>query len=633
LYEKNLPKGYDYDGCDTRALELLKVENGRLVLPSGMNYRILALPNTSSMSPEVLKTIGALADKGATIVGYKKPERAEGLRGYPESDKKMRKLADEVWSKIISDKSPSEVLQSIDLKPDFNAEKDNLNYIHREIAGLDVYFVACPSLKSDEINCTFRISGKTPELWNPETGEMKVSPLFVEKDGLTTLPIRFEPSGSVFVVFRNQTPGDHAVDVKYTAVPQKKPAVTDVLKIVKAEYGDFADESTNTCINVTNIVRKMIATGDRTIPAKNSPMGGDPAGGVIKSLQINYLVNGVKKQEQVQEGQSITLPEGAKIVKAYYGIITEDLSMKSVPQIVDVTAKLKELVKDGMVNTVVSNALTDGKKIAEKNQIRVEYSFNGKTGWANARENKILVLPPEPEYKISTPAYELQATANGGNPKIMVWEPGVFEVTMASGKTLKTEVPTLPETVEITGQWLLSFPPNWGAPEQVTLDKLISWTEHPDAGVKYFSGTASYTKTFRWDEKIEAGSRLMLDLGDLENFAEVELNGKSLPLLWKPPYRLDVTDAIKAGDNVLKVKITNLWPNRLIGDEQLPEDREWAGISLKEWPQWLLDGKPSPTGRFTFTTWHHWKKDDKPLPSGLFGPVTVRQVKSVMSGL
>jgi hypothetical protein len=90
-----------------------------------------------------------------------------------------------------------------------------------------------------------------------------------------------------------------------------------------------------------------------------------------------------------------------------------------------------------------------------------------------------------------------------------------------------------------------------------------------------------------------------------------------------------VTEALKSGQNRLEVKVTNLWPNRLIGDEQLPEDCEWDGKHLKAWPQWLLEGKPSPTGRITFTTWRHWYKDDQPLPSGLFGPVVIRTVKTV----
>ena len=81
--------------------------------------------------------------------------------------------------------------------------------------------------------------------------------------------------------------------------------------------------------------------------------------------------------------------------------------------------------------------------------------------------------------------------------------------------------------------------------------------------------------------------------------------------------------------NRLVVKVTNLWPNRLIGDEQLPPDVEWNGQQLAAWPQWLLDGKPSPTGRLTFTTWHHWTKDDTLLESGLLGPVTLQTAEII----
>jgi dienelactone hydrolase len=106
--------------------------------------------------------------------------------------------------------------------------------------------------------------------------------------------------------------------------------------------------------------------------------------------------------------------------------------------------------------------------------------------------------------------------------------------------------------------------------------------------------------------------------------AQVKLNGKDLGTLWKPPFRLNVTGALANGDNRLEVRVTNLWPNRLIGDEQLPEDSQRnADGTLKEWPQWLLEGKPNPTGRRTFTTWRLWKKSDTLLESGLLGPVRI----------
>jgi hypothetical protein len=625
-----LPDGYDYDGCDTRALKMLKVKDGRLVLPSGMSYRMLVLPDDPVMSPDILKKVGQLVCSGAVVVGKTKPQHAPGLRNYPASDGEVRKLADETWTKVISDKSPGEVLKSLDIKPDFSADKDaRLHYIHREIDGMDYYFVACPRQKGDEVECTFRVSGKTPELWNPETGETAICPVYSEKDGLITIPVRFSPSGSAFIVFRKPASEEHAVAVKYTAV-SVKPAYTGNLKIVKAEYGYFADEGVKNCSDVTFIVRKAVTEGNLKIAATNDHLGGDPAPGVIKQLQVDYRVNGVKKQELVNENQSISLPEGAEVGKAWYGIVRNVPEVEPVRKTVDVTGRLKEYVKDGALTVTVNNELAGGKDPVYRSakEIRVEYTYDGVRGMTSVGENRILSLPLEPEDEIPLPAYELRAT-DGGNPEIRAWKTGSFELSTASGKTLKTGVVNVPEATEIGGSWQLSFPPDWGAPDRITLDRLISWTDHADAGVKYFSGTATYTKTFNWDAAPDSDTRLILDLGKLKNFAEVELNGKPFPTLWKPPYYMEITDAIRPGENVLQVKITNMWPNRLIGDEQLPEDRTWEGMHLKEMPQWVTDGKPSPTGRYTFTTWHHWRKDDRLLPSGLLGPVNIRQVKRV----
>jgi hypothetical protein len=110
--------------------------------------------------------------------------------------------------------------------------------------------------------------------------------------------------------------------------------------------------------------------------------------------------------------------------------------------------------------------------------------------------------------------------------------------------------------------------------------------------------------------------------------AKVRLNGKDLGLFWKPPFLIDITDAAKAGENHLEVTVVNLWANRQIGDEFLPEDSERnPDGTLKQWPAWVQQGKPSPSGRVTFTSWRLWKKNDPLLASGLIGPVRLVPAK------
>lgn len=215
--------------------------------------------------------------------------------------------------------------------------------------------------------------------------------------------------------------------------------------------------------------------------------------------------------------------------------------------------------------------------------------------------------------------------------------PGAYELKTARGRTLRGLVSTLPDPVLVEGPWQLEFPNGLGAPERVSLPELISWTEHTNAGVKYFSGTATYRRKLEIpDRMLGKDLALYLDLGRVCVIAEPRLNGRDLGVLWKPPFCVDVTEMLHAGANEFEIRVVNLWPNRLIGDEQLPSDCEWVPLSafsseygvgwgeaLKSWPQWLLESKPSPTGRVAFTTWKHWTKDDPLLESGLLGPVRI----------
>jgi hypothetical protein len=155
----------------------------------------------------------------------------------------------------------------------------------------------------------------------------------------------------------------------------------------------------------------------------------------------------------------------------------------------------------------------------------------------------------------------------------------------------------------VDGPWQLSFPPNWGAPTEITLANLESWTANADPGVKYFSGTATYTKTLEApDAWSHSGAKILLDLGMAKDVVEVAVNGHPLGILWKPPYRVDISDVLKSGSNQLEIKVTNEWTNRQIGDRLGPPEKR----VLTSDPVVRAFGRPQVLGE-----------------SGLLGPVTV----------
>src|SRR5262249_5086190 len=149
--------------------------------------------------------------------------------------------------------------------------------------------------------------------------------------------------------------------------------------------------------------------------------------------------------------------------------------------------------------------------------------------------------------------------------------------------------------------------------------------DHPNRDIKYFSGSGIYTKSFQVpDNLIAPDLQLNLDLGKVAVIAEVRLNGHDLGTLWNPPFLADITNQLKQGKNTLEITWVNLLTNRMIGDEQLPEDSERnPDGTLKSWPSWLQAGQASPTGRYTFTSWRLWKKDSSLQQSGLLGPVRI----------
>jgi len=511
LYGNTVPQGYDYDGCDATVLNQMRVDNGQIVLPSGMRYRVLMLPESKYMTPKTLRKIGELAANGATIVGPK-PTMSPSLQ---YNDAEVQQIANKVWSgknAVLSNVSVAQALSLRHVAPDLESTRP-VNWIHRTVNGSEVYFVANPKYRAINVDVMFRVGGKQPELWNPETGETTSALVWQKKGDRTQVSLRLDPAGSTFVVFRKPASGAHLSQVRFLG--EGKEPKAPVITITSARY-EAVDGTGG--VDVTDKVRSMIARGETEIAATNSNFG-DPTYNHVKRLHLVYAING----------------------KAY----TRDMA-----------------------------------------------------------ENEVLEFEPSADEN-ALPTF----TTDTG--RLLAWQSGQYQV---DGKSVRATT----QTAQLNLSWNVAFQPKRGAPASAQFKQLISWPESKDPGIKYFSGTATYSSKFT-NPGLKGG--VWLDLGRVKNFAEVSLNGHAFQTLWKAPFRLDVSKWLKAGENELVVKVTNLWPNRLIGDEQYPADANYGG-AIKEWPEWIKNGTSRPaTQRVTFTTWRFFDKNAPLLESGLIGPV------------
>jgi hypothetical protein len=216
-----LPKGYNFDAINTDLiLHGLKIENGRWILPSGMTYRVLVLPEDGVISPGVLHRIRDLVEAGGTLAGPK-PHRTPGLEDYPHSEAALKSLVDEIWGdvdgvkvkerslgkgKVYSVDSLAEIFSQENIAPDFSFhvvdKGTDIGFVHRADEQGDFYFVSNRKDRPEQAECSFRVSEKRPELWDPVTGQTWEASRFSQAGGLTTLPLQFAPNGSLFVVFR-----------------------------------------------------------------------------------------------------------------------------------------------------------------------------------------------------------------------------------------------------------------------------------------------------------------------------------------------------------------------------------------------------------------------------------------------
>jgi hypothetical protein len=632
-FEAHPRRSYDYDECGAEVvLTRMSVKDGLLTLSDGMSYRLLVLPRTGRMTPALLRKIKGLAEAGATIVGPP-PQKSPSLSGFPDCDREVSELAAQIWGagedsksvghrlgsgRVFQQREPEKVLADMGISPDFTSGEP-LRYIHRRTDGTEIYFVANRTPRSVSTTGAFRVSGRAPELWWPDTGKLERAAVFQENNGRTTVGLRLGPSGSVFVIFRR--PASNAIaaarllhdgELVLSAQPGSQPQV----RIERAMYG--VPDSPDRFRDVRQKLQQKVDAGEHSFHVASLAEGDDPAPNVLKTVVVDYVIGGTHHSVKGQDPATVHLAaDSVKVVveKARYGVLDDPKRTR------DVRDKLQRLLDAGESSFAVARmAEGDDPAVMVVKTLEVEYTIDGKRLSAHGTDPELIELSPLAAEREQVA--ELHCTS-ARTLALEAFQPGKYEVEFSDGTRRQFSLPEMPPAREISGPWSVRFSPGWGAPSQATFERLLSWSSHADPGIKYYSGTAVYSAAFELPRALlKGGRRLCLDLGHVEVMADVKLNGKRLPLLWKPPYRLDVTTAARAGQNNIEVAVVNLWPNRLIGDEQLPEDSERnPDGTLKHWPSWLLEGKPSPTGRYTFSMWHLWKKNDALLDSGLLGPV------------
>ncbi|WP_339812379.1 glycosyl hydrolase [uncultured Imperialibacter sp.] len=407
--------GYDYEIINKEILlGQLTVENDKLVLPGVGSYHALYIGGAEASSYEVLEKLAELASKGAIVLG-EKPVRTAGLSKDNEIEIKLTDFSDKVWAqpgtnvrseegKIYSGILPIEALKQLNVPPDFSYpenENSSLDYIHYRKDGLDFYLVRNTTDQWVNSTCRFRQENKSPEIWDPTTGEIAAVRTFEEEGGQVSLPLSLPPHGAQLVCF----------------TPQKSKA--------------------------------------------------------------------------------------------------------------------------------------EGQPLPDLNNV----------SWFRYESDGIYVTAGVP-------------------------------------------------ILTVDKEWTVKFPKGWGAPDSMLLPGLEPLTNSDIPGVKYFSGTASYTTSFDF-RKGNNEAKIVIQLGDVSEVAEVWLNGHSLGISWTPPFQYDITDKVIVGKNELRVDITNNWSNRLVGDAITGEKFTTTNIKV--------------VNRTKKLGWEH-----VPLvPSGLIGPVEIYEMKAI----
>jgi len=536
-----------------------------VVVPGGVRYRVLALPEVEAMSTKMLRTVRRLQREGAKVAWKKAPTRAPGLGEGAEGDAEVRRLAAEIFAEGAIRGSAGEALKTLGVEPQIAVvgklpkNVARLNWIHRCEQGADWYFVAMPNREPAEVELSFRSVAKRLEIWDAENGKMGPAAIWREEAGRTVVRVPFGVCGSKFVVFRDSatmspstglgkpsTGLGHFVsaEVRARAFPAVASGKKGELRFLKATYGADTRQK-----DLTEKLNRLAEAGYVDDVVGNQLAGGDPASMTVKQLEATYVYRGVTNSITLREHQQLIVPPShghelkmlpleawedgrfwawqplEAVLKAEDGTQRKLRAEMPAPMVVEGAWQVE------FPHGFLPNLLAKGA--AEK------VEFGELVSWTEREEKDI-------NYFSGTAVYRKQ----------------VKLPELAKGTRVVLDLGRVKEVAEVTvnGKRYESL---WRPPYSVEITDVI--------------GGATLEIEIRvanlWVNRL---------IGDDREFAP---------------------------------------------DCEWVERRTSRGAieyGIKELPEWVKTGKTSPTGRHTFTTWRHWGKEDELMESGLMGPVKIR---------
>jgi hypothetical protein len=548
-------KGYNFDGCSPGTLiERATVKDGRIAFPNGTSYRLLVLPRSETMTPGLLRKVKSLVDEGALVMGCL-PKRSPSLENQPQSDEEVTRLSKELAEskRVLPDEAlpppkPASILS-------------------------DSKWIWTDEVKKDPLNAAAGKRYFSREIEIPES--VTFATCAMSADNSFELSINGKSAGSG---------NNWNKEWKFDIAPLLKPGKNTISVVAENTEKGAAGLIGALVVNLSDGKTLRIPT-DKTWLA-----GANAASPLTAAFEV--------RNADQAPWEALVHRERPPVLYPPYEVTAKILADRGVPPDFASNGDLRYIHRvDGDTDYYFV-----GNRKAEPQKADVSFRVTGRTPylWDPLTGTERLLPQYSEKEGITTIPMEFASTQSF----FVVFKPKAGDAPATAGEK---NFPELQPLLSLDKEWTVTFDPKWGGPEKpVIFSTLDDWSKREEEGIKHYSGTAVYEKTF--DLPSVPTKETCLSLGRVAVMAEVTLNGKDLGVAWCPPWQVTIpAGLLKKTGNKLEVKVANLWLNRLIGDAALPPERRFTdlgGSSIK-----------------------FYKATDTLQSSGLLGPVKLEGVK------